>query len=104
MADARVAVLALWALVAAGPTAGEELLAPVRGITISTHRGGQDWGSDRMPEGVAEVRALGANWIAIHPYARIGADGSVTLRRATSEAQAHLTRPVEEAKAAECAS
>lgn len=101
MAEARLAGLVLWALVATAPAAfGEELVGPVRGITISTHRGGQDWGSDRMAVGVAEVRAVGANWIAIHPYARIGADGSVTERGATGDAPAHLTRPVEEAKAA----
>ena len=54
--------------------------APVRGITISTHRGGQDWGSDRMPEALAAIRTLGANWVAIHPYARVGGDGSVRTR------------------------
>ena len=74
--------------------------APVRGITISTHRGGQDWGSDRMPEALAAIRTLGANWVAIHPYARVGGDGSVRTRYSGATAPVHITRPIREAQSA----
>lgn len=84
----------------AAVSGGGEIDAPVRGITISTNRGGQDWGSDRMPEALAAVRSLGANWVAIHPYARIGGDGSVRTRYAGAEAPHHLTRPIRDARAA----
>ncbi len=74
--------------------------APIRGVTVSTHRGGQDWGSDQMPEALSEIQAVGANWVAIHPYASIGADGRVRMRSTGSEPPQHLTRPIREAKAA----
>jgi len=78
-----------------------ELSAPIRGITISTHRGGQDWGSDEVPGALAEIKALGANWVAIHPYARIGGDGSVWARHSDDDmAPDYIARPIREAKAA----
>lgn len=73
--------------------------APVRGITISTHRGGQDWSSDQMPEALADIATIGANWVAIHPYGRIGGDGSVTTRYFGADASTHITRPIREARA-----
>lgn len=74
---------------------------PIQGITVSTHRGGGDWGSDQMPLALASIQTVGANWVAIHPYARIGADGSVRRRRgsSTSIPPEHIARPIREAKA-----
>lgn len=69
----------------------------VRGVTVSTHGGGRDWGSDEMVRALEEIRELGANWVAIHPYASIGADGEVRLRAFDGEAPRHLTRPIAEA-------
>lgn len=90
----------IWALVlAAVISSAPEIDAPIRGITISTHRGGQDWGSDRMADALVDIRELGANWVAIHPYARIGADGSVRSRDSGEEPPNHLTRPIREARA-----
>lgn len=95
-----VALVATAAL-AVSSSAPAEIATPIRGITISTHRGGQDWGSDRMPEALAEVRALGANWIAIHPYGRISADGSIRTRYADGvDPPVHIARPIREARAA----
>ena len=91
-----ILVLALAATVAGA----RGIDAPVRGITISTHRGGQDWGSDRMPEALAAIRTLGANWVAIHPYARVGGDGSVRTRYSGATAPVHITRPIREAQSA----
>ena len=47
----------------------------VRGVTISTHTDGRDWAYDKMIPTMREIRDLGANWITIHPYAGIRADG-----------------------------
>ena len=49
----------------------------VRGITISTHGIGRDWGTAAIVPTLEDIRAVGANWVAIHPYASIRADGSL---------------------------
>lgn len=70
----------------------------VRGITISTHGSGRDWGSDAMLTTLEDIRALGANWVAIHPYARINGDGSLQFGRFDpSDPPAYLARPIREA-------
>lgn len=68
----------------------------VRGITISTHGIGRDWGdADRMRKTLRAIQARGAEWFAIHPYARIHGDGRVTWRSRGRAAPAHWTRPIE---------
>ena len=92
-------LLLIW--IASGLQAADDDLM-VRGITISTHGGGRDWANDEMVSTLADIKTLGANWVAIHPYAGISMDGSVGLRRferAGSEAPAHWTRPIVEAHA-----
>jgi len=70
----------------------------VRGITISTHGVGRDWGTDVIVPTLEDIRTVGANWISIHPYARIQADGAVRFREFDPEdPPAHLKRPIEEA-------
>ena len=70
----------------------------VRGITISTHGSGQDWGTAVIVPTIRRIRETGAGWIATHPYARIGADGSVRFRAFDpDDAPAYLTRPIREA-------
>ena len=71
----------------------------VRGITISTHGSGQDWGHDVMVPTVRDIKTLGANWIATHPYGSISTDGSVGRRRFDGAVPGHWTRPIEEAHA-----
>ena len=72
----------------------------VRGIIISTHGGGQDWGRDEMVPTLRDIKQLGANWVAIHPYAGISKDGTVSLRSIDpSEAPIYWTRPIAEAHA-----
>ena len=65
----------------------------MHGITLSTHRSGQEWASDAVVPALADIRSVGAGWVAIHPYARIHADGRVTFRNAPLEVQ----RPIREA-------
>lgn len=72
----------------------------VRGVTVSTHRSGQEWAADSIAGTFADVRSLGANWVAIHPYARIADDGSIRFPAIDS---AHppetIVRPIREAHA-----
>ena len=70
----------------------------VHGITISTHGGGRDWGSDAIVPTLEAIRDLGANWVAIHPYASIDADGSLRWSAIDPEnPPAHIVRPIREA-------
>ena len=83
----------------------------IRGMTVSTPRGSSVWASDDMVSTIAELKALGVNWIAIHPYLSISTDGTVSSRRSRvrrggtspaaesepGEAPEWLRRPIEEA-------
>jgi hypothetical protein len=73
----------------------------IRGITISTYRGGQEWASDEMVGTFEDVARLGANWVALHPYARIEDDGRIGFRPIDRENPPEfLVRPIREAHAA----
>ena len=72
----------------------------INGMTVSTSRGSAEWGKDAIVGTIAELKQLGVNWISIHPYARIGRDGSVSWRRNEGDAATAptwLRRPIEEA-------
>ncbi len=70
---------------------------PVRGVTVSTHRGGREWGDrEIMTATYKELVSVGANWVAIHPYARIASNGEVSVR---SEDMAWLSEPIKAAHA-----
>jgi len=75
--------------------------AEVRGVTISCQTWGWEWGSEAMPPVLDRVKAVGGNWVAIHPYARIRQDGSVRARlpKPGEPAPAWLKRPIEWAHA-----
>ena len=95
-----VAVVLLATVADATVSALEEDGSIGRGVTISTHGGGQDWGQDVMVPTVRDIKTLGANWIATHPYGSISADGAVRSRPSDGEAiPSHWTRPIEEAHA-----
>jgi hypothetical protein len=49
----------------------------VRGVTVSTPTYGPEWGSPDMEKTLDRLAALGVNWIAYHPYARVDRNGSV---------------------------
>ncbi|MEM7682344.1 MAG: hypothetical protein AAF288_10355 [Planctomycetota bacterium] len=65
----------------------------VRGVTVSCRRNGPgEWdGPDMAPHLNRLTQGMGANWVAIHPYARVSADGSVR-RRATDAATTVATQ------------
>ncbi len=72
----------------------------INGMTLSTPRGSAEWGRDHIVPTIAELRTLGVNWIAIHPYASIDLAGNVRWRRREGdgeEAPTWLRRPIEEA-------
>ncbi len=61
--------------VSAAQDAQDDPARQVRGMTISTPGGGRDWASDATVESMRQIKALGANWVTIHPYASIS-DGN----------------------------
>ncbi|MBK7642100.1 MAG: hypothetical protein IPJ19_03475 [Planctomycetes bacterium] len=72
----------------------------VHGMTISCQTWGWEWGSDGFGGELDALAKLGVNWVAIHPYARIGADGSIESRALEGEeAPGWITRPIAEAHA-----
>ena len=90
-------LLALAALAGFGAEAeGEHRL--VRGVTISCQTNGWEWGQEAFGDELVELRELGANWVAIHPYARIGADGEVRHRLDPGAPPRWLTHPVRVAR------
>ena len=74
--------------------------AVVQGMTVSCPTWGWEWGTDAMVATMAELKSLGVNWIAIHPYASVADDGTVRARRLGEDAAPEwLQRPIREAHA-----
>jgi len=72
----------------------------VRGMTVSCPTWGWEWGSDAMVSTLGTLDELGVNWVSIHPYARIRADGTVSARPIDPDAPPEwLARPIREAHA-----
>ncbi|MFQ5600541.1 MAG: hypothetical protein ACE5G2_08305 [Candidatus Krumholzibacteriia bacterium] len=72
----------------------------MRGIILSTHTDGSDWATGDVAATMADIRAVGAGWVAIHPYAAIRADGTVRHRPLTRDRlPEHIARPIREARA-----
>lgn len=85
-----VSVFALGATASAAPP-------PVfKGITISCQTWGREWQTPEMAAALDEVKALGANSVAIHPYARIAEDGRVLYRE--RDGNRHITVPLQWAR------
>ena len=80
----------------------------VHGMTISCQTWGWEWGSDGFADELGDLSRLGVNWVAIHPYAAIRADGRVEPFRGLRGAgpgfdpdhpPEWITRPIREAHA-----
>lgn len=70
----------------------------LKGITISCQGYGKVWGTDAFAQELDHLKQLGVNAVAIHPYARIHADGSVRWRTEQNGSMPqYVTRPVAEA-------
>lgn len=67
----------------------------IHGMTISTHGGGRDWGTEAFDVELDRLQALGINWVAIHPYAGLRDDGSLGFRDLQGEIPPeHVVRPI----------
>ena len=83
--------------VARAEVSAEEL---VRGMTISCQTWGWEWGSEGFRDELVDLASLGTNWVAIHPYARILADGTVRWRAFDPDDPPEwLTGPLRDARA-----
>ncbi len=98
-----VSVIALLALVPAPGRDRAEAAGPhhkLRGVIISTHTDGRDWGSPAMRSTMRDIREVGADWVCIHPYAEIAGDGNVrSWDFDPLDPPEWLTRPIEDAHA-----
>jgi len=97
----RFAFLTAWFLFVAFFVTGNDSSfegEPVKGMTVSCQTWGWEWGTDEMVEAMREIKELGVNWIAIHPYAGIRSDGEVRgFRGRRHDDLTWLTRPIREA-------
>ena len=98
-------LLVVLGLPARGQEAARGQAAPaerelVRGMTISCQTWGQEWARAGFADELDRLQALGVNWVAIHPYARIRADGTVSWRGdLEGEAPPWIARPIAAARA-----
>lgn len=51
-----------------------------RGMVVSCPRDGSIWGTVEMDRALAELTPLGVEWVQLHPWGRIGRDGTVSFR------------------------
>ena len=101
-AESIVRAVAIIVALLGGPAIGaaEPAQEKVHGIVISTHTDGREWGKDSIADTLDDIRAVGAGWVAIHPYAGVRGDGSVRFRDFDPvDPPAHLIRPIREAHA-----
>ena len=68
----------------------------LKGVTVSCQTWGVEWQTPEMAQTLDELRSLGANSFAIHPYARISNDGHVTFR--VRDENRHITVPLDWAR------
>ncbi|HYJ05161.1 MAG TPA: hypothetical protein VEX43_08505, partial [Chthoniobacterales bacterium] len=65
-----------------------------KGMTVSCQTWGIEWQSPEMEKTLDELKSLGVNSIAIHPYARIQEDGGVVAGRRSGSTTEHITTPL----------
>jgi hypothetical protein len=64
----------------------------IKGMTVSAQTSGWEWATPQMAATLDELKSLGVNSIAIHPYARIENDGHVRFR--TDDGFRHIIVPL----------
>jgi hypothetical protein len=86
---------ALVSTAAMSTNGGQPDLAPFfKGVTVSCQTWGIEWQTPEMEATLDELKSLGVNSIAIHPYAQIREDGHVAVGRRSSASTAHITKPL----------
>jgi hypothetical protein len=67
-----------------------------KGVTVSCQTWGKEWQTPEMAQTLDELKSLGVNSVAIHPYARIREDGQVAFR--TVDDHRHIRTPLDWAR------
>lgn len=67
-----------------------------KGVTVSCQTWGYEWQTPEMARTLDELKSLGVNSIAIHPYAQIMNDGHIRFR--VIDKQRHITVPLDWAR------
>ena len=65
-----------------------------KGMTVSCQTWGIEWQMPEMEAALDELKSLGVNSIAIHPYAQIREDGHVAAGRRSGASTTHITTPL----------
>ena len=76
-----------------GRTAAAEAPSFYKGVTVSCQTWGKEWQTPEMMQTLDELKSLGVNSFAIHPYARIREDGQITFR--VVDDHRHVRAPLE---------
>jgi hypothetical protein len=63
-----------------------------KGMTVSCQTWGIEWQTPQMEQTLAELKSLGVNSIALHPYAQIAEDGHVRFRQ--TRGTGYITTPI----------
>jgi hypothetical protein len=89
----------LWILVALATTGSSAFAEPTgppiyKGMTVSCQTWGIEWQTLEMETTMDELKSLGVNSIAIHPYAQIREDGHVVSGRRSGATTTHITTPL----------
>ena len=66
-------------------------------MTLSCPTSGWEWGTDDTVGSMRELKKMGVNWVTIHPYAGIAADGTVSSDLDPDNPPEWITRPIAEA-------
>ena len=88
-----------WIIFGAAITSPGEQPAPApspffKGVTVSCQTWGIEWQTPEMKTSLDELKSLGVNSIAIHPYAQIREDGHVITGRRSGASTSHITTPL----------
>ena len=66
-----------------------------KGMTVSCQTWGIEWQAPEMRDTIDELKSLGVNSIAIHPYAQIREDGHVITGLRSGATTTHITTPLQ---------
>jgi hypothetical protein len=92
-----IALCGLLIVSAAISSRAEQPSAPLpflKGVTVSCQTWGIEWQMPEMEKTLDELKSLGVNSIAIHPYAQIREDGHVISGRRSGVSTTHITTPL----------
>jgi len=63
-------------------------------VTVSCQTWGREWETPEMAASLDELKSLGVNSIAIHPYAQVREDGHVVSGRRSGTSTTHISTPL----------